>query len=305
MEKVFVIVNPASRNGHTGMIWQGIREALAGCFHEFKFVFTEKPFQATSIARELLKDGFDLIIGVGGDGTLNEIANGFFGLNAEPINEDAALGIVPSGTGSDFIRSLRLPRDFLKSIKRIKEAQASRIDIGQVTFPGKSNQDSRFFINVADFGLGAEVIKRMSKRGRSRNSFSYLASLLKTLKSYECPELHLKLDQGLEIKGRFLLGAAANGRVFGGGMIIAPDALPDDGLFDLVLIREMPAWQVMVQAGKLYRGTLNRHHRVEVHRVSSFSVKSANPVSTEFDGESGPDLPARFSIRPGAIKIRF
>lgn len=305
MERVFVIVNPAARNGHTGQIWQGIRQALAGCFQEFKFVFTEKPFQATSIARELLKQGFDLIIGVGGDGTLNEIANGFFGPDAEPINREAALGIVPAGTGSDFIRSLRLPRDFLKSIRRIKEARASRIDVGQITFPGQPESNRRFFINVADFGLGAEVIKRMSKAGRSRSPFSYLANLLKTLNRYDCPELSLKLDQDREIRGRFLLGAAANGRVFGGGMIIAPDALPDDGLFDLVLIREMPAWQVITQAGRLYRGTLNRHHLVEVHRVSSFSVESANPVSTEFDGETGPDLPAEFLIRPGAIKIRF
>ncbi len=132
MNKVHVIVNPFSARGQTEKRWETIKAAIRSHFREFKYVFTEKPRQATDIARELLQQGFDLLIGVGGDGTLNEISNGFFhAQSGQAINGDAAVGIIPSGTGSDFIRFMKVPREFEKSAAHIKNSANKKIDIGK------------------------------------------------------------------------------------------------------------------------------------------------------------------------------
>ena len=181
MEKVQVIVNPYSARGKTEYRWESIKSVIKHYFTEFKYVFTEKPNQATEIAREVLSEGFNLIIGIGGDGTLNEIANGFFSGNTKRvINDEASLGMIPSGTGSDFIRFLKIPRDFKESVELIKNSKQKKIDVGKITYPGSGPEiPHRYFINIADFGLGADVIKKLSTVPESKRSpFSYYSGLL-------------------------------------------------------------------------------------------------------------------------------
>ena len=135
MEKVHVIVNPSSARGETENRWASIKSAIKNYYSEFKYIFTEKPDQATEIARQVISEGFNLIIGVGGDGTLNEITNGFFSKkDRKLISDEASLGIIPSGTGSDFIRFLKIPRDFGKSVELIKNSDKKKVDIGKITF---------------------------------------------------------------------------------------------------------------------------------------------------------------------------
>ncbi len=225
MNKVHVIVNPFSARGQTGKRWETIKEAIRPHFREFKYSFTEKPRQATEIARELLGDGFDLLIGVGGDGTLNEISSGFFNAQSgQAINRDAAVGIIPSGTGSDFMRFMKVPRDFAKSAARIKNAAIKRIDIGKITYGGTAHQaKTQYFVNVADFGLGAEVIRNVSRiESAQRGAFTYYRGLLATMMKFSSKSVRLTLDGKQQLQGEYLIGAVANGRIFGGGMIIAP-----------------------------------------------------------------------------------
>ncbi|MCR4396202.1 MAG: hypothetical protein NUW07_05665, partial [Candidatus Saccharicenans sp.] len=159
--KTRVIVNPASNQGRTRQRWLEIKESLKSFFKEFKYDFTEKPSQATELARQALKEGTELLIGVGGDGTVNEIANGFFD-NQQAINPEATLGIIPSGTGCDLTRSLNIPRNLKNAVRFITEAPDQSIDVGRVSFTGPEGQrSSRYFLNIADFGLGGEVVKRV------------------------------------------------------------------------------------------------------------------------------------------------
>jgi len=306
MEKVHIIVNPYSARGKTEHRWENIKSVIKHYFSEFKYIFTEKPNQATEIAREILSDGFNLIIGIGGDGTLNEITNGFFSSKSkEVINEDASLGIIPSGTGSDFIRFLKIPRDFRKSVELIKNSKRKKIDIGKITFPG-SKKDQKFFINIADFGLGADVIKRLSEVPESkRGPLSYYTGLLSTIKNYESKNVEITIDNDKKISGKYLIGAVANGGIFGGGMMIAPNAEVDDGYFDLVLVKDMKKLEIVRNTPLLYKGTIINNPKVEVHRARKIEVTAKEDTNLEFDGEIGGKIPARFEIIEKVLNFRI
>jgi len=306
LDKVHVIVNPYSARGKTQYRWENIKTVIRHYFSEFKYIFTEKPNQATEIARELLTDGFDLIIGIGGDGTLNEITNGFFsGKSKQVINEEASLGIIPSGTGSDFIRYLKIPRDFKKSVELIKNSKRKKIDVGKITFPG-TGREQKFFINIADFGLGADVIKTLSEVPESkRGPLSYYTGLLSTLKSYQSKNVRIVIDDKQEISGKFLIGAVANGGIFGGGMMIAPNAEVNDGYFDLVLVKDMKKLEIIRNTPHLYRGTIVHNPKVEVYRAKRIEVTSPDDTHLEFDGELGGKIPARFEIIERVINFRI
>lgn len=315
MNKVHVIVNPFSARGKTGERWDTIRDIVHYYFKEFKYIFTEKPRQATEIARELLKDGYDLIIGVGGDGTLNEITNGFFKRNSrQSINEEASLGIIPSGTGSDFIRFLKIPSDFKKSVALIKNATIKQIDVGKVIFTGPDNEKSeRFFINVSDFGLGAEVVKGLAAiPSGKKGAFSYYKGLLSTIRTYSSKDVKIIINDDEEIEGRFLIGAVANGGIFGGGMIIAPHARPDDGYFDLVLVQDMKKFEIILNSRYLYTGKIDQHPKVIIKRAKKISVIPVpytpgipSEINIEYDGEMGNVLPAEFEIIEKSLNFRF
>lgn len=306
MNRVHVIVNPFSARGRTLRRWETIREAIRAHFREFKFSFTEKPLQATEMARELLRDGFDLLIGVGGDGTLNEISNGFFhARSGQAINNDAAVGIIPSGTGSDFIRYMKLPRDFEKSAALIKNARNRRIDMGRITYGGGNNPRTQYFINVADFGLGAEVIRNVSAIGSTnRGALTYYRGLLSTMMRYRSKKVRLTIDGGNTLQGEYMIGAVANGRIFGGGMVIAPRAEPDDGYFDLVLIDPMGKLEILANSRLLYSGTIERNPKVHILKAKNIRVESSDEVHIEYDGELGGTLPAEFTIVEKALNFR-
>jgi YegS/Rv2252/BmrU family lipid kinase len=306
MDKVHVIVNPFSARGQTERKWETIRLALKMHFREFKYVFTEKPRQATEIARGLIKDGFDLIIGVGGDGTMNEISSGFFSdYSGKAINQDAALGMIPSGTGSDFIRFMKVPREFEKSAALIKNSKNKKIDIGKITY-GNANRKEQYFINVADFGLGAEVIRKIANvQSTRRGALTYYRGLLTTIMNYRSKTVTLAIDGQQQLQGEYLIGAVANGRIFGGGMIIAPQAEPDDGYFDLVLIKDMKKLEIIRNSRHLYAGTIAKNPKVVILKARNIKVQSQEEVYTEYDGEMGEKLPAEFSVIEKALNFRI
>ncbi len=307
-DKVHIIVNPFSARGRTGRRWNDIRDAIRSVFREFKFVFTDGPRQATTIVRSLLADGYDLIIGVGGDGTLNEIANGFFRHDGgAAINDDAALAIIPSGTGSDFIRFMKIPSDFRRSARQIRDARKRRIDVGRITFtPPGGPPRVHHFVNVADFGLGAEVIRRIGQLDPARRGpFTYYRGLLSTIFGFHAPRVDIVLDQGERLSGRYLIGAVANGPIFGGGMVIAPGARPDDGLLDLVLVEDMRPLQIIGASPRLYNGSIAAHPKVSIRRAKRIHVRADAQTRIEYDGELGDCLPAEFAVVERAVNLRF
>lgn len=304
--KTTVIVNPASNHGRTRQRWLEIKEALKSFFKEFKYDFTEKPQQATDLAREALKDGTELLIGVGGDGTVNEIANGFFH-NNKPINPEATLGIVPSGTGCDLMRSLNIPRSLKNAVRFISEAPDCRIDVGRVTYSTEKGQtDSRYFLNIADFGLGGEVVRRVNEERLKRKASSYVKCLIETMLTFRGHEVSIRVDGGEKVSGNYLIGAIANGKIFGKGMKIAPEARLNDRLFDVILVKGLKFLEFCLHGWKLINGSHLSYHKVTMlrgHKVEVFPL-TPNPVLIELDGEQVGRLPASFEIIPSALQVK-
>ena len=305
--KTQVIINPESNQGRTKKRWKHIREALKFFIKEFKYEFTEKPLQAAEISRAAIKDGTELIVGVGGDGTMNEIANGFFE-NEKSINPETALGIVPSGTGSDFCRSLNIPLGLKNALQVITQASSNMIDIGKVKFKNHSDSDEeRLFLNVSDFGIGGEVVHRMNQERMKKKASSYFKSLIATFMCYKNKSLRITIDNEDIPQQEYMVGAISNGRIFGKGMKIAPEASLNDGLFDLVLIRGMKKFEFFRNVYKIYTGTHLSHPKISLIRGSKIEINPADvkeKVLIEADGEQVGLLPAAFEIIPSSLLVK-
>lgn len=295
--KTQVIVNPESNQGRTRKKWNQIKEALQSFLKEFKYEFTDKPLQAIEIARAAIKEGTELIVGIGGDGTMNEIANGFYE-NRKIINPETMLGIVPSGTGCDLTKSLKIPSGLKNSLKVITQAPSALIDVGRVTFKSHIGEDAeRFFLNVADFGIGGEVVNKVNQKRLERRASSYFRCLISTFIKYKNKKLKMKIDNEEIPEDEYLIGAVANGKIFGKGMKIAPYAQLDDGLFDFILIKGMKLLEFLRNSLKIYTGTHLSHHKVSMIRGRKIEVlptEEEEDVLIELDGEQVGKLPATF-----------
>jgi|Deesub1362B_J571_1020462.scaffolds.fasta_scaffold00609_17 YegS/Rv2252/BmrU family lipid kinase len=304
--KTRIIVNPESDRGKTANRWKKIKEALKYYLKEFKYEFTEKPLQAIELTRESIKEGFNFIVGVGGDGTLNEIANGFFEEN-KIINPEATMGIIPSGTGCDFIKSLNIPKKIKNALEIIKSGTPSLIDIGKVIFKDHfGKRIERYFLNVADFGLGGEVVKRVNEKRMERKASSYLKELIFTMLKYKNKRLRILVDGKKLPEDEYLIGAIANGKVFGGGMKIAPEARLNDGLFDFLIIKGFTFFEFLRHGWKVFLGTHLTHPKVNLIKGRKIQVEceESEKVLLELDGEQPGILPAEFEIVPLTFKVK-
>jgi len=301
-----VIVNPESNQGRTRYRWKDIKEALRGFIQEFRYEFTEKPLQAIEITREAIKSGHELIIGVGGDGTMNEIANGFFERRLI-INPETTLGILPSGTGSDLTKSLKIPARIRDALKVITQAPSVPIDVGRVTFRSTAGPEmERFFLNVADFGVGGEVVKQVNQQRLERKASSYVRCLVKTMMHYKSKKVRIRVDGQDLPDGEYLIGAVANGRIFGKGMKFAPQAKLDDGEFDVILVKNMSFGEFCRHGWKIFFGKHLSHRKIQFIRGRSVEALSPDEeeVLLELDGEQLGSLPARFEILPRHLLVK-
>jgi YegS/Rv2252/BmrU family lipid kinase len=304
--KTQVIVNPESAKGQTRKRWSQIKEGIRHVIKEFRYEFTEKPFQAIELARAAIKDGAELVIGVGGDGTMNEVANGFYE-EQKIINPEATLGIVPSGTGCDLTRSLNIPPKLKDALSVITQAPSNAMDVGRVAFLSNSGEtQERLFLNVADFGVGGEVVRKVNQKRMERKTSSYVRCLISTMIQYKNKRVRIKVD-GRELpRQEYLIGAVANGRIFGKGMKIAPQARLDDGLFDFVFVKSMKFLEFCLHGWKLMNGTHLSHPKISLIRSRKIEAKPEEneTVLLELDGEQLGKLPATFEIIPQSLLIK-
>jgi len=304
--KTQVIVNPESAKGQTRKRWLQIKAGIRSFIKEFKYEFTEKPLHAIDLARSALKEGTELVIGVGGDGTMNEIANGFYD-GKTLINPEASLGIVPSGTGCDLTRSLNIPPRLKDALEVITGAPTSAMDVGKVTFNSHSGRlEERFFLNVADFGVGGEVVRKVNQKRLERKASSYVRCLVSTMIQYKNKRIQITVDGQDLPKEEYLVGAVANGSIFGKGMKIAPQAKLDDGLFDFVAVKGMKFLEFCRHGWKIFLGTHLTHPKIFLmhgRKIEAFP-DAGETVLLELDGEQLGALPATFEIIPRSFMIK-
>lgn len=299
-----LIVNPMAARGQVGKRWPEIHEVLKQEGWPFEVVFTERRGHAMELARQALDSGFDLIVAVGGDGTLNEVVNGMLE-NGQAVNSEAALGVISSGTGSDFVRTVGIPRDVLAAARSLVHARTVRpLDVGEVTCTNDGRPLHRYFANVAGMGFDAEVVDQLERGGkRGGGTLPYLTTLITTIARYQNKDVSVHLDDQA-LQGRVNDVIVCNGKYFGGGMRVAPHATLEDGAFDVIILGDFSTVEILMNTPKIYNGTHLTLAKVSECRSSTVRVETNQPMLIEADGELIGQGPALFQILPGALKLR-
>ena len=302
--KPYLIVNPASARGTMSKRWDAVREILRAENFEYDFAFTERRGHATELARAAIDAGYDLIVAVGGDGTLNEVVNGMIA-DAKPVNPNARLGVISSGTGSDFVRTANLPRDPVLAARHLAHATSScALDIGEMTRRVNGKDTRRYFANVAGMGFDAEVIERTERGGkRGSGTIPYYSALIATVFKYQNKTVSLRVDDQT-LEGAVNSVVVCNGKFFGGGMMVGPHAALDDGKFDVIVIGDFGTLEVILNTPRLYNGTILTHPKVKEYRGTVVTVASKERMLIEADGELIGEGPASFRIIPAGLKLQ-
>jgi diacylglycerol kinase (ATP) len=304
LPEVKVIVNPASKNGQTGKLWPSLSEKLtaAGVAHQWEK--TTGPGDGKRLAREAVQQGFKRIIAVGGDGTINEVINGLFE-NDRLMNPDLAFGVLSMGTGGDFVKAIGVPTGIEEAISYLKCNRIKRVDIGKARFVGNDGQlTERYFLNIADLGLGAETVERVNRSSKALGGFiSFLWGALVSLLYYRNKTVEIAIDDDEPFKTQLTVCAIANGTHFGGGMKIAPLAKLNDGVFDVILCHDFSRFEIMMNMGRLYGGTHLNHPKVKSFRATSLKISSPEKLLLELDGEQPGVAEVQFSILPLALNL--
>ncbi len=303
--KPYFVVNPHSSNGRTGRIWPKIKHQLELNLPEIRFDFTQGPMHAARLASEALLNGNDMVVAVGGDGTLNETLNGFF-QHGKPVRPDAVLGYISSGTGEDFGRNFSIEGlDMTEKINHMLNAEPFSIDYGEVECRHEDGRmKARMFINEGSCGFSSNVARYVNYRSKFLGgTLSYLLGVLKNILSLKNYWLSVEIDGNPFFEGECLIASALNGQYFGGAMQMAPQAKFDDGLFDLVVVERMNQFELIRNIGKIYSGKHTCIPKVHMARGKEIVLRSKEPVWVETDGEVAGLLEARFRIVKHGIRF--
>jgi YegS/Rv2252/BmrU family lipid kinase len=301
-----IIVNPRSGGGLDSRRWAKLVGPITEGLGPFDTLFTERPGHGRQLACDEAAAGRALVIALGGDGTISEVAAGIIEAASE-----AVLGIIPRGTGGDFCRTLELPVDAGQAARRIGAGSVRRIDAGRVTFTTDAGgTESRLFVNVASFGFSSLVAARANRSNKRLGpKAAFLGAILGTLVSYDHAEVSMSVDGGPRKRMSVLLAAVGNGRFFGGGMKVCPEAALDDGLLDLVVLGDLGLFGFFTRImPRAYAGTHLSLPEVQSASVRTLEVWPADPaavIPVEIDGETPGCLPAKFEVVPGALRLRL
>jgi diacylglycerol kinase (ATP) len=292
------LVNPASDNGATGRRWPQLAHTAATLGLTGDALFSDGPGDLTQLARQAADGGAELLVVVGGDGSLNEVANGV-------AERDVEIAVIPRGTGWDFARSQGIPRRVADAVDVALNGSAREIDLGRVHYRAWSGADERrLFANVASVGMSGAIAQRANDTTKALGGkMSYLLATLSVFARWQVGDVRVSVDQNVR-GGRMHDVIVANGRYLAGGMMICPEAEPDDGLFDVLLIGDLSKRDLLLTLPKTYRGTHLPHPKAEVLRGTVVTVDAPSPLPIELDGEQPGTTPVRFELVARALKIR-
>lgn len=302
-QRTLVIVNPHSRGGATGRRWPKLEAKVRSALGPIEVEMTRGPRDAERLAREGVRAGVERLVVAGGDGTLSEVAGGLLGAG---LAEYADIGVLPLGTGSDYARSLGLPRDLDAALACIAAGTPRRVDAGRARFRGSRGEERvACFVNVASFGISGMVDEIVSRTPRTfGETAAFLFGALGAILRYRSQRVALRVDGELVHDEGLVLATGANGRWFGAGMHVAPEAVLDDGLLDVVVVRALSRLALLAKLRKIYAGTHLSDPAVR-HARGRVVEADAPPglVPLELDGEPLGTLPARLEVLPAALRV--
>lgn len=295
-----VIVNPAAGAYSTYRKWPRIKQLLTHIGLSFEYQHTEGIGHAIELAQEAVNNGYDFLVAVGGDGTVNEVANGIVSSSG---SDRTSLGIVSTGTGSDFARSLHIPRDYVRACPFLHSQRRLLIDVGFVEYYKDNRPQKRFFVNAAGVGFDAEVTEERLKLPRFfRGTLPYIYGLLKKLFGYSNKLVHLGID-GRKEERRILSVVVANGCYFGGGMKVAPLAELSDGLLDVLTVGDFGKFELLKAFPTIYKGTHISHPKIRMEKSTRVTISSEERLLVHADGEILGEGPVSFGLIPSALSV--
>ena len=301
------IINPASARGATLLSWIDASRKIVAAGVVFDQHVTSRAGDATEVTRKALAAGVTRVIAVGGDGTLGEVVNGYLNESGEPVNGNAAIGLLPSGTGSDFRRTLGITNRF-ELLQSLTRSETRLIDAARAEFLNLSGaRASRFFINVASFGLGGDVSAMVNRwrdklprwiGGRAR----FAAASVAALGRYKNIAVSLRVDdRELTVDSNLIV--VANGRFAGGGMMLAPHASVDDGLLDVIVTDGVSRFDVVKELPRIQRGSHLKNPKVTEWRARRITIDTSEEMAIDLDGEMVGFTPACLRVVPSAVRI--
>jgi YegS/Rv2252/BmrU family lipid kinase len=282
------IINPVAGNGKGSIIARQIHQFMDDKAISYDIRFTRYKGDGEILAREAVARGCSTIVPVGGDGTIYEVVNGM------DLGK-TTLGIVPSGTGNDLAKTLGIPENPLKALKIIHEGHKASIDCGQA--------NGRYFLNVASVGLDAEIVKETENiKKYIKGPSAYVAGVLKTLLYFRDKEVVIEID-GIEMKRQVMLVAIANGKYYGGGMKIAPQAKIEDGYFDICIINRISKGKLLRLLPTIFSGEHVRVEEVEMLRGKTVRIDGLEKLILNVDGDIIGESPVSMEICPSMIQV--
>lgn len=306
--RTLFVVNPRSAGGRTAKQWAALEAVARKHVRDFEVKLTDSAGHATELTRAGLKAGAEMVVSVGGDGTNNEVINGFFE-DGKPVREKAVFACVPRGTGCDFARGLGIPRDPERAFARLAGDATEPLDVGRIECVGHDGKPViRYFVNIAGFGSSGDVVARVNRSGKKLGGFlTFLGATVASLASYRNPQVVFSVDDGPEETAVLNVLFVCNGRYCGGGMMAGPKAATDDGLFDLTVVGDLTRADALASGRLLYAGTIYRHAKVRHLRAKTLRARAANgdAVLVEADGEQPGLLPATYSVVPAALRLKI
>lgn len=268
--------------------------------------FTAQVGDAENLARNALLRGFDTILSIGGDGTHNEVVNGFFDRQGKLIQPSAWLAVFPGGTGGDFRKALGIGRRLSHAVNAFQKGRVRAADVGIIRYRDRSGRPKhRRFINIASVGLGGLVDRYVadSRLHWFGGLGAYGLATLKAFLRFRNPQLRIRIDQEPAILQRACALVVANGRFFGGGMQVAPRALVDDGRFDVVCLGDFGLKDFLLQGHRIYRGSHLALPNVWMRRARRVRVDAREPVPVDVDGEAAGCTPVEITIASERINV--
>lgn len=295
-----LIVNPVAGAGKTARRWPQIAGRLRSIGLKFDHDLTEAPGHASELATAAARKGCELVVAVGGDGTINEIVNGLYDSGGI---EQVTLGIIGTGTGGDYIRTLGIPRSYLEACQCLLSPRRLTVDLGVVEYSDNGRTFKRLFTNFAGIGFDAEVVRATRQKFKALGALpAYLMGLLTTLICYRNRPVTIKCNGQVEER-KLCSIMMSHGRYGGGSMLIAPHANPLDGLFDITIIDNLSKPDLLWSLPKVYRGTHLTHPKVITKRASEIEISTEHRMTVQADGELLGETPARFSVLPAALNV--
>ena len=307
--RTLIILNPHAGSGRAGKVWGQIEPLLWKELGELTIAVTQRPQDVAEHLDKARAAGLTRVIAIGGDGTNHALINELVRLNnQDPDGPKMTFGNLPVGTGRDWARALGIPFSPVDAVKWIKSAHPTPLDVGRLRMIDAEGANAgqpkeNYFLNIGSVGISGMISQQVNRLALRRPWTFYKASV-ESLLRYRPPKMIIKLDGKVWYEGRTYIVAVANGRLFGRGMLIAPEAKYDDGLFDVILVEGMPRLEAIRAMNTIYTGDHLKRKDVHSARAKSVEIQSDTlPIGFELDGESGSSGTLTFDILPQALSV--